>query len=125
MEPLTDSLIAYILDPSSVWVVLGYILLSLLSSVALYDFGALRISNHAKFKVVFIHYTVIALFFALTAFLVEISAHGVTLKAAVNICFLLIKLFIAFFSSAILYKLFKDFFLAWILKWLKKITGTV
>lgn len=123
MEPYLSSLSEYLLDPSSTWIVIGYTLLAFVSSVALYDFGIFQIRTRTKFKVVLFHYLSLALLFTLTAFLMEVSTHGLTLKAAVNLCFLFIKLLLAFFASTIIYKLFKDYFLVWILKKLSDFVG--
>jgi len=108
VDQLFYALNLYLFDANSLWITLGYILSALLSSIALYDFGPLK-GFAPKKSIIFIHYTLLAGFFGITAFLVEALQHGFSLQTLTGFFLLLIKLFIAYFSAMILYKIVKDY----------------
>lgn len=118
MEQILAGVNTYLLDPESLWVVVGYMLSSIISSVAIYDFGPFKPSKHLKRRTIFLHYTILALFFALTAFITQSTETGISLATLSGFLLLMIKLFIAYFLSMILYKIVKDFILPYLTEFL-------
>jgi hypothetical protein len=117
VDELQGALAIYLLEPNSLWITAGYTLSALISSVALYDFGPFKSALNKKLTI-FYHYTILAFFFAVTAFLMELTKTGFSLLSIVGFLLLTIKLFIAYFFSMILYKIVKDYLISFLKNWL-------